>query len=103
MRNKPHKPCSFEGCYKPARAKGLCVGHRRQEQRGKELTPPRPRAEAEPDRQCIFVEFNTHTGRHRRCERRGKRICPKHQYYYYRGEYKEYKDGLLKVSKDRFV
>jgi hypothetical protein len=35
--------CSFEECSKPARNKKLCNGHYTQMQRGKDLTPLRPR------------------------------------------------------------
>ena len=33
------RKCSFEGCVKPSRAKGLCKAHREQQKAGKELSP----------------------------------------------------------------
>jgi hypothetical protein len=37
------KPCLFKGCYANAKAHGLCTGHLDQRDRGKELTPLKPR------------------------------------------------------------
>lgn len=37
------KPCSFDGCGRPVRAKGLCNPHYIQQERGKTLTPIRKR------------------------------------------------------------
>lgn len=37
------KICSFEGCGKPRRTKGLCTGHYKQKRGGKELRPLRPK------------------------------------------------------------
>ena len=34
--------CSFEGCDKPSRSKGLCQGHYHQDRKGQELKPLRP-------------------------------------------------------------
>lgn len=36
------KTCSFDGCGKPALAKGLCPGHYEQQRKGQELRPLRP-------------------------------------------------------------
>lgn len=38
---KNAEACSFEGCEKPVRSKGLCQGHYHQKHKGKELTPLR--------------------------------------------------------------
>ena len=37
------KPCSFDGCGRPVRAKGLCNPHYIQQERGKSFTPIRKR------------------------------------------------------------
>lgn len=39
---KPIK-CSFDGCEKPALAKGLCNGHYKQQRKGQALSPLRPK------------------------------------------------------------
>jgi hypothetical protein len=76
-------PCSFEGCGKAARVRGLCHGHEQQERRGIPLRPLRSYGE---DVICSFegcgrpAPSNGLCDGHRQQKRRGRPLKPLRPY-----------------------
>jgi len=79
-RHKTHEACTFDGCGRPHRSKGLCKTHYAQQARGQDLTPIKDR-EAPPET-CTFPGCaRPHVGRgycmtHYQQQRRGRDLKP---------------------------
>lgn len=78
--------CSFEGCEKPARGRGLCEGHSTQQRRGQDLRPLRVRAPRGSHGICSFEGCDNHATRRGFCSghytqwRHGRELVPLQTY-----------------------